>query len=180
MRVWKKLRKWSVIYSLKKELGPAERHIKSIENLPFYNVEISSSNKDVLQIRLLLKMESLRIVGSELKCQNFKLSPKYLFQFVKQTTFDLICRRYEVIPFSLSVMKVNLILFFFITFQSIFDFVNTSVGWKINGTKSFHFSKACPMTASHLNILLHLIDEILNKSSWFYCYSLNFLFYGNN
>lgn len=58
------------------------------------------------------------------------------------------------------------ILFFFITFQSIFDFVNTSVGWKINGTKSFHFSKACPMTASHLNILLHLIDEILNKSSW--------------
>lgn len=90
MRVWKKLRKWSVIYSLKKELGPAERHIKSIENLPFYNVEISSSNKDVLQIRLLLKMESLRIVGSELKCQNFKLSPKYLFQFVKQTTFDLI------------------------------------------------------------------------------------------
>lgn len=111
-------------------------------------------------------MESLRIVGSELKCQNFKLSPKYLFQFVKQTTFDLICRRYEVIPFSLSVMKVNLILFFFITFQSIFDFVNTSVGWKINGTKSFHFSKACPMTASHLNILLHLIDEILNKSSW--------------
>lgn len=35
-------------------------------------------------------MESLRIVGSELKCQNFKLSPKYLFQFVKQTTFDLI------------------------------------------------------------------------------------------
>lgn len=125
-------------------------------------------------------MESLRIVGSELKCQNFKLSPKYLFQFVKQTTFDLICRRYEVIPFSLSVMKVNLILFFFITFQSIFDFVNTSVGWKIYGTKSFHFSKACPMTASHLNILLHLIDEILNKSSWFYCYSLNFLFYGNN
>lgn len=73
-------------------------------------------------------MESLRIVGSELKCQNFKLSPKYLFQFVKQVTFDLICRRYEVIPFSLSVMKVNLILFFFITFQSIFDFVNTSVG----------------------------------------------------
>lgn len=72
------------------------------------------------------------------------------------------------------------ILFFFITFQSIFDFVNTSVCWKINGTKSFHFSKACPMTASHLNILLHLIDEILNKSSWFYCYSLNFLFYGNN
>lgn len=128
-------------------------------------------------------MESLHIVGSELKCQNFKLSPKYLFQFVKQTTFDLICRRYEVIPFLFECNEgESYILFFFITFQSIFDFVNTSVGWKINGTKSFHFSKACPMTASHLNtcILLHLIDEILDKSSWFYCYSLNFLFYGNN